>query len=398
MVCCLPLYTLFFCCMNDNMIKILSIFGTRPEAIKFAPVLLALSKDPRFKSCVVVTAQHRQMLDQVLKLFNITPDHDLNIMKKDQTLNHVLSAALEGLSSVIEMEKPDIILVQGDTTTAFAGAIAGYHARIPVGHIEAGLRTGDLYAPFPEEGNRQMISRIASLHFAPTERKRETLISEGVVPSSVSVTGNTGIDTLQWIVNENDNDAILNQAKGLFSPALLSVVESDAKILLVTGHRRENHGRGFEQIAEALKEIVNTHADVVVVYPVHPNPKVLEPMRVALGDTPRILLIDPLDYHPFVTLMKRSHIILTDSGGVQEEAPSVGKPVLVLREKTERPEAVAAGTALLVGTDKEMILAALNRLLDDADYYENFGKITNPFGDGKASGRIIEILNDFGHK
>lgn len=384
--------------MNDNMIKILSIFGTRPEAIKFAPVLLALSKDPRFKSCVVVTAQHRQMLDQVLKLFNITPDHDLNIMKKDQTLNHVLSAALEGLSSVIEMEKPDIILVQGDTTTAFAGAIAGYHARIPVGHIEAGLRTGDLYAPFPEEGNRQMISRIASLHFAPTERNRETLISEGVVPSSVFVTGNTGIDTLQWIVNENDNDAILNQAKGLFSPALLSVVESDAKILLVTGHRRENHGRGFEQIAEALKEIVNTHADVVVVYPVHPNPKVLEPMRVALGDTPRILLIDPLDYHPFVTLMKRSHIILTDSGGVQEEAPSVGKPVLVLREKTERPEAVAAGTALLVGTDKEMILAALNRLLDDADYYENFGKITNPFGDGKASGRIIEILNDFGHK
>lgn len=373
------------------MIKILSIFGTRPEAIKFAPLIHALEKDERFDSRVVVTGQHRAMLDQMLALFEITPHHDLDIMMKDQTLNDILANALLGLSAVIAKEQPDMILVQGDTTTALAGALAGYHARIPVGHVEAGLRTGDIYAPFPEEGNRMFIGRIAALHFSPTEANKKNLLREGIDTKQIHITGNTGLDALKWVVARNKVKGDIHKH---LPEVLHPVLASGQRILLVTGHRRENLGEGFAHIAEAFRKVVERYPDVAIVYPMHLNPKVQEPMRAALGNIERIHLIDPLEYHPFVSLMERAHIILTDSGGIQEEGPGLGKPVLVLREKTERPEAVTAGTARLVGTDQAKILAELDALLTDQDYYDKFAAIPNPFGDGKSAPRILDHIAD----
>ena len=377
------------------MKKILTIFGTRPEAIKMAPVIRELSRHPdRFESRVCVTAQHRQMLDQVLRLFDIRPDHDLDIMTPGQDLFAVTAHVLIGLKEVLEAERPDLVLVQGDTTTTMAASLAAFYLRIPVGHIEAGLRTGDKYAPFPEEINRRISSVAADLHFAPTEKARQNLLSEGIAPETTYVTGNTVIDALLATVEKIDREKLGPRiAADLVEnhPALAEVFP-DQRFILVTGHRRENFGQGFENICRALKEIANRYPEIAIVYPVHLNPNVQEPVRRILGDAPNIHLIEPLDYLPFVFLMSRSHLILTDSGGVQEEAPSLGKPVLVMRETTERPEAVEAGTVRLVGTDEEKILANVEELLTDDGAYREMARAINPYGDGKAAVRIRKVL------
>ena len=368
--------------------KTLCIFGTRPEAIKMAPLVLALAADERFEAKVCVTGQHREMLDQVLGLFSITPDYDLKIMKPGQDLTDVTTAILQGLKAVLNEFKPDIVLVHGDTATTFAASLAAYYQQIPVAHVEAGLRTGNLYSPWPEEGNRKLTGALAKLNFAPTETSRDNLLREGVRPASIVVTGNTVIDALLDVVKRLDLDShLLAQAS---APA--AFLNPGRKMILVTGHRRESFGDGFERICQALMEVAQQHPEVDIVYPVHLNPNVREPVNRLLNGINNIYLIAPLDYLPFVHMMTRAHIILTDSGGIQEEAPSLGKPVLVMRDTTERPEAVSAGTVKLVGTHTADIVRELNRLLVDTTAYRNMSYAHNPYGDGNACQRILEAL------
>jgi UDP-N-acetylglucosamine 2-epimerase (non-hydrolysing) len=372
--------------------RILSIFGTRPEAIKMAPVVRALAAHPEFESRICVTAQHRSMLDQVLGLFEIEPHHDLNIMSPGQDLFDVTSRVLLGLRGVIREESPDIVLVQGDTTTCFAGALASFYEGVSVAHVEAGLRTGNLRAPFPEEANRALVSRIAELHFAPTERSSRNLLAENIPPAQVIVTGNTVIDALLWVRERVAAypDSVWN---ALFGEALFARIRDPRReCVLITGHRRENFGRGFRDLCQAIRELAASHSEWDFIYPVHLNPKVRQPVNDTLVGLPNVHLIEPLDYAPFVWLMNECDLILTDSGGVQEEAPSLGKPVLVMREVTERPEAVEAGTVRLVGTDKAAIIAAVEHLLSDPDLYERMSRAHNPYGDGLAARRIVQAL------
>jgi UDP-N-acetylglucosamine 2-epimerase (non-hydrolysing) len=376
------------------MLKILAVFGTRPEAIKMAPVVNALRNRPDRFSCVVcVTAQHREMLDQVLGLFSIVPDHDLNLMRPGQGLYDLTAAVLKEFSAVLEKEKPGLVLVHGDTTTTMAATLAAYYARVPVGHVEAGLRTGNKYAPFPEEINRKVTGAIADLHFAPTNASRENLLREGVPEESIVVTGNTVIDALLSVADLLRADGALSKRIEAEFPFL----DPSRKLVLVTGHRRENFGEGFDRICHALAEIASLRPSAEILYPVHLNPNVQESVRRVLGAgrSRNIHLVGPVDYLPFVYLMMRSHLILTDSGGIQEEAPSLGKPVLVMRDTTERPEAVTAGTARLVGTDRDKIVAETVRLLDDAVAYRAMSTAHNPYGDGKAAPRIVEALEHF---
>ena len=373
--------------MNQRSKKVLVAFGTRPEAIKMAPVIKALAAAPAVEPIVVVTAQHRQMLDQVLDLFGITPDDDLNVMEPGQTLPGLFGKIVSGMSEVIGRHKPDLVLVHGDTSTTLASALAAFYNRTPVGHVEAGLRTGNLYAPWPEEGNRCMTAPLASLHFAPTATARDNLLREGVADGKILVTGNTVIDALLEVIGKIEASPELQASLSAQFPFL----EEGKRLILVTGHRRENFGGGFEQICLALKAIAD-RGDTQVVYPVHLNPNVQEPVNRILANPPGVTLIPPLDYLPFVYLMSRAYLIITDSGGVQEEAPSLGKPVLVMRDTTERPEAVEAGTVVLVGTDSRKIVAEANRLLDEPSAYEQFARAHNPYGDGQASRRIVERI------
>lgn len=370
-----------------GMLKILSVFGTRPEAIKMAPVVKALSRQPGFESKVCVTAQHRQMLDQVLTLFGIVPDFDLDLMQPGQDLTDITANVLSGMKRVLKEWRPDLILVHGDTTTTFAASLAAYYEKIPVGHVEAGLRTGNIYSPWPEEMNRRLTGAISARHFAPTERARQNLLAEGVSASQIHVTGNTVIDALLQVVERVSHDVSLKAEFAVQFPFL----DDSKKLILVTGHRRENFGDGFENICTALKTL-GQRSDVQIIYPVHLNPNVQEPVRRILSDCPQVQLIAPLDYLPFVYLMSRSYLIITDSGGVQEEAPSLGKPVLVMRDTTERPEAVEAGTVRLVGTDADRIVAEANELLDNDLMYQAMSQAHNPYGDGSAAIRIVEIL------
>jgi len=370
--------------------KVLSVFGTRPEAIKIAPVISALANLPQVDSRVCVTAQHRQMLDQVLELFEIKPEYDLNIMKPGQDLTDITSNILLTLRPILREFKPDLLLVHGDTTTTLASALAAYYEKITVGHVEAGLRTGNLYAPWPEEINRSIVGRIAQLHFAPTISAQENLLKEGVDPSKIFVTGNTVIDALLETVSKIEHNSKLNtELKGRFN-----FIDPNKKLITVTGHRRENFGDGFERICQALK-VLSERPDVQIVYPVHLNPSVQEPVKRILANSENVHLIEPLDYLPFVYLMSQSYLIITDSGGVQEEAPSLGKPVLVMRDTTERPEAVTAGTVKLVGTDKQKIIDEATALLDNEFAYNTMARAMNPYGDGKAAQRIQNIIQQF---
>lgn len=369
-------------------IKTLCVFGTRPEAIKMAPLALALAADTRFDARVCVTGQHREMLDQVLELFALVPEHDLNIMQPGQDLSDVTTAILQGMKAVLAEERPDIVLVHGDTATTLAATLAAYYQRIPVGHVEAGLRTGDLYAPWPEEGNRRLTGALAEWHFAPTEASRQNLLEEGVAPGRVWVTGNTVIDALLEVVARLEKDAELRAevARGF------DFLEAERKLILVTGHRRESFGDGFERICRALRDIAMAHPEAQILYPVHLNPRVREPVNRLLSGIDNVYLIEPLDYLPFVYLMNRSHLILTDSGGIQEEAPSLGKPVLVMRETTERPEAVRAGTVKLVGTEVARIVDEVGTLLTEPVAYRRMSHAHNPYGDGQACRRILDHL------
>jgi UDP-N-acetylglucosamine 2-epimerase (non-hydrolysing) len=371
-------------------VKVLTVFGTRPEAIKMAPLVHALAKDPYFDARVCVTAQHREMLDQVLHLFSIVPDYDLNIMKPGQGLTEITCRILEGLKPVLEDFEPDVVLVHGDTTTTVATSLAAFYQRIPVGHVEAGLRTGDLWSPWPEEANRTLTGHLASYHFAPTENSRANLLRENVADKRIFVTGNTVIDALISV-----RDSILaDEPRQRELASRYPFLRDDKKLILVTGHRRESFGQGFEHICEALVEIARQNQDVQIVYPVHLNPNVSEPVNRILGQVDNVTLIEPQDYLPFVWLMDRAWLILTDSGGIQEEAPSLGKPVLVMRETTERPEAIKAGTVRLVGTDSTRIVAEVSRLLHDEREYQIMSKAHNPYGDGKACARILHALKN----
>lgn len=368
------------------MIKVLLIFGTRPEAIKLAPVIYILRNMPAiFDTRVCVTAQHRQILDQVLDLFEIIPDYDLDIMTSGQSLTEVTQKAVTGVSKVIETERPDLILVQGDTTTTFCGALAAFYNRVKVGHIEAGLRTANKYSPFPEEINRRLTTQLTDYHFAPTELARKSLVNEGINEESTYVTGNTVIDSLLWIQTKI-------KEKQLSLPDGLEDALDGRRIVLVTGHRRESFGEGFKNICMAVREVADRFDDVLFVYPVHLNPNVQEPVNRLLGGHQRIHLVEPLTYAPFVWLMNRATIVLTDSGGVQEEAPSLGKPLLVMRETTERPEGIEAGNAFLVGTRKETIISHLCDLLEHQQKIEAMAKANNVYGDGQAAKRIVGIL------
>ncbi|GKX53598.1 non-hydrolyzing UDP-N-acetylglucosamine 2-epimerase [Budvicia aquatica] len=370
--------------------KVLTVFGTRPEAIKMAPLVHALAGDTYFESRVCVTAQHREMLDQVLKLFDIKPDYDLDIMRPGQGLTEITCRILEGLKPVLEDFKPDVVLVHGDTTTTLATSLAAFYQRIPVGHVEAGLRTGDIYSPWPEEGNRKLTGHLAMYHFSPTETSKQNLLTEAIPENRVFVTGNTVIDALFWVRNRIKNDSSLRNEMEQRYPFL----QQKKKVILVTGHRRESFGDGFERICGALADIARTHPEVQVVYPVHLNPNVREPVKRILSDIDNVILIDPQDYLPFVYLMDHSYLILTDSGGIQEEAPSLGKPVLVMRKTTERPEALAAGTVRLVGTDIALIMEEVSRLLTDENEYHLMSRAHNPYGDGKACQRILDALKN----
>jgi UDP-N-acetylglucosamine 2-epimerase (non-hydrolysing) len=370
------------------MKKILTVFGTRPEAIKMAPLVHALEADSRFDAKVCVTAQHREMLDQVLELFEIKPDFDLNIMTPGQTLNDVTTAILVGLKPILEEFKPDVVLVHGDTATTFAASLAAYYQQIKVGHVEAGLRTGNIYSPWPEEANRKLTSAITNYHFAPTSGSKMNLLKEGVSEDDITVTGNTVIDALFWVREKLKQDKSLSGALS----ATFDYLDPNKKLMLVTGHRRESFGGGFERICEALCQIASRHSEVQVLYPVHLNPNVQEPVNRLLKGLDNVFLIEPQQYLSFCYLMDRASIILTDSGGIQEEAPSLGKPVLVMRETTERPEAVDAGTVKLVGTDVELIVSQVDLLLTNSDEYQKMSKAHNPYGDGLACGRILEFL------
>jgi UDP-N-acetylglucosamine 2-epimerase (non-hydrolysing) len=364
--------------------KVLFVFGTRPEAIKLARVVHKLRERQTIQTTLCVTAQHREMLDQVLKIFDLSPDHDLNVMTPGQTLPEAAGRILMELEGVIAKAQPEMILVQGDTTTTFCGALAGFYANIPVAHVEAGLRTGDIRQPFPEEMNRLLVSKLSSLHLAATEAARDNLRREGVSDEDMFVTGNTGIDAVLYIRDQLERGALTAHKWDFLSP--------NKKLLLVTAHRRESFGSGFEKICLALRQLADHH-EVQIVYPVHMNPNVRKPVQDHLAGHPNIVLLEPLDYVDFVDLMRRAYIILTDSGGIQEEAPSLGKPVLVLREKTERPEAVDAGTSTLVGVDVEKIIGATARLLTDDEEYRRRARIHNPYGDGHASERIASIIH-----
>jgi UDP-N-acetylglucosamine 2-epimerase (non-hydrolysing) len=369
-----------------SRIRILTIIGTRPEAIKLAPVVLELeSRSDLFVSRVCVTAQHREMLDQPLAYFGIKPEYDLNIMSPGQTLAQITARAVEGLAEIVSREDPDVILVQGDTTTALCGALVGFYHQKKIGHVEAGLRTGNKYAPFPEEINRRLVGQIADLHFAPTEYARKALLREGIIESRVFVTGNTGIDALLWV--RERGYAIRPEL-----PEGLSESLEGHQVILVTGHRRENFGQGFENICHAIREVADAFQNVAFVYPVHFNPNVREPVNRILGGHSRIHLIEPLTYSAFVWLMDLATIVLTDSGGVQEEAPSLGKPVLVMRETTERPEGIATGNARLVGICKERIVNELIKLLRNPEERALMTAVSNPYGDGLAARRIVDIL------
>jgi UDP-N-acetylglucosamine 2-epimerase (non-hydrolysing) len=370
------------------MKKVLTVFGTRPEAIKMAPLALQLADDPRFDAKVCVTAQHREMLDQVLGLFELTPDYDLNLMKPGQDLTDVTTGILQGLKPVLQEFKPDVVLVHGDTATTFATTLAAYYQQIPVGHVEAGLRTNNIYSPWPEEGNRKLTGALANIHFAPTATSEANLLNEGVDAAGIHVTGNTVIDALFEVVRKLETNAELSAEMG----QKFDFLDADKRMVLVTGHRRESFGGGFERICQALADTAKAHPDVQVVYPVHLNPNVQEPVNRLLAGFDNIHLIEPQDYLPFVYLMNRAHIILTDSGGIQEEAPSLGKPVLVMRDTTERPEAVDAGTVKLVGTDVTTITTELNTLLTEPDAYDRMSRAHNPYGDGQACQRIRDVL------
>ncbi|OAT79778.1 non-hydrolyzing UDP-N-acetylglucosamine 2-epimerase [Desulfotomaculum copahuensis] len=366
------------------MLKILTIFGTRPEAIKMAPLIKELQNHPGCFDCrVAVTAQHRQMLDQVLDLFGIVPRHDLNIMQPGQSLFDITRRALAGLEQVLSAEQPDLVLVHGDTTTTFTGALAAFYRRIPVGHVEAGLRTGNKFSPFPEEINRHLTGVLADIHFAPTAAARANLLREGVAEKDIFVTGNTVIDALL---------ATVRREFAFTDPVLSNIDYARQRVLLVTTHRRENLGEPMREIYLALRQVVQDYPDVTVIFPVHKNPAVRQVVREVLGEAPRVHLIEPLDYQPFVNLMQRSYLVLTDSGGLQEEAPALGKPVLVLRDTTERPEAVEAGTVRLVGTVREAVLTETRRLLDDPVHYRRMAEAVNPYGDGQACRRIAAAI------
>lgn len=378
--------------MSTRNRRVLSVFGTRPEAIKMAPVVRALEQSPEFDSEVCVTAQHREMLDQVLELFAIRPRWDLDLMRSDQDLSDVTARVLLGVRDVLHDFEPDVVLVHGDTATTMATSLAAYYARIPVGHVEAGLRTRNIYSPWPEEINRQIAGRIARWHFAPTTRAETSLLQEAVPATAIHVTGNTVIDALHLAADMMDRDEQLRRRVESKITEMLTFSPSSGRYILVTGHRRENFGDGFEQICAALKEVAETHPDVHIVYPVHLNPNVQRPVLSILGAVPNIRLIDPLDYLPFVYLMRHSILVLTDSGGIQEEAPSFGKPVLVMRDTTERPEAVEAGTVRLVGVDRRRIVEEVNLLLTDPEHYREMSVSQNPYGDGTASERIVAVL------
>ncbi|WP_054014795.1 UDP-N-acetylglucosamine 2-epimerase (non-hydrolyzing) [Pseudoalteromonas sp. R3] len=369
-------------------IKILTIFGTRPEAIKMAPLVSSLEQDPRFESKVCVTAQHREMLDQVLGLFQITPDFDLNLMQAGQTLPELTSRILLELTPVLKEFRPDIVAVHGDTATTFSASLAAYYEQIPVAHIEAGLRTGDIYSPWPEEANRRLTGCLTRLHFAPTSKSKKNLLDENYPADCVYVTGNTVIDTLLDVKRKIEKDLSLQEELGGKFPFL----DKTKKLILVTGHRRENFGSGFESICRALAAIATEYPDVQIVYPVHLNPSVQEPVNRTLNGLDNVYLIEPQEYLPFVYLMNEAYLILTDSGGIQEEAPSLGKPVLVMRDTTERPEAVEAGTVELVGTDFDRITGAVSKLLNDTNAYKDMSLAHNPYGDGTASKQICDVL------
>ena len=368
-----------------NKLKIMPIFGTRPEAIKMAPVVRALKNNQNINTVVTVTAQHREMLDQVLDLFNIKPDYDLDIMKDNQTLSEITSRVLKKLEAVFIKERPDLILVHGDTSTTFVASLAAYYQQIRIGHVEAGLRTGDKYSPYPEEMNRHLTGVLADLHFAPTETARKNLLKENISADKITVTGNTVIDALLDTVKDNYQ----------FENQLLSGLDFDnKKIILLTAHRRENLGKPLEEIFKAVRDLVIRDDNIEVVYPVHLNPKVKDVAEKLLEDIDRVHLIEPLDYDPFANLMNKSYMIMTDSGGIQEEAPSLGKPVLVLRDKTERPEAVDAGTVMKVGTDYRVIYDVARDLISNKDLYNEMAAKNNPYGDGKAAGRIVEFIKE----
>lgn len=382
------------------MKKVMLVFGTRPEAIKMAPLVKEFQKYPEtFKTIVCVTGQHRQMLDQVLQLFEIVPDYDLNIMKQGQDLYDVTARVLTGMRDVLKEAQPDVVLVHGDTTTSTAAALAAFYQQIPVGHVEAGLRTHNIYSPWPEEMNRQITGRIATYNFAPTPLSKSNLLREAVSEESIAVTGNTVIDALYWVVNKvKENKALDNELKNLLAIAGYDVTRLDSgkKLVLVTGHRRENFGDGFINMCTAIRDLTQKYPDVDFVYPMHLNPNVRKPIHEVFGEDlsnlGNMFFIEPLEYLSFVYLMEKSNIVLTDSGGIQEEAPGLGKPVLVMRDTTERPEALEAGTVKLVGTDYDKIVNEVSLLLDDQAHYDAMSKAVNPYGDGLACGRIVETL------
>ena len=373
------------------------VFGTRPEAIKMAPLVKELQGRKEFETIVCVTAQHRQMLDQVLNLFEITPDYDLNIMKAGQDLYDVTSRVLTGMRDVFAQVVPDVVLVHGDTTTSTAAALAAFYKQIPVGHVEAGLRTHNIYSPWPEEMNRQITGRIAAYNFAPTPLSRKNLLLENVSEESIFVTGNTVIDALHWVTKKlKSSDTMQSELSDFLRGAGYDVnrLANGRKLVLITGHRRENFGDGFISMCSAIRNLNEKYPDVDFVYPMHLNPNVRKPIAEVFGEVPpaNMFFIEPLDYLPFVFLMEKSNLVLTDSGGIQEEAPGLGKPVLVMRDTTERPEALEAGTVKLVGTDYDKIVNEVSRLLDDKNYYESMSKAVNPYGDGMACPRILEAL------
>jgi len=375
-------------------VRVLVVFGTRPEAIKMAPLVKALQDSDYFEIRLAVTAQHREMLDQVLSLFSLEADYDLNVMTPGQDLYDVTSKVLLGLRDVLSDFKPDAVLVHGDTATTFAATLAAFYQQIPVGHVEAGLRTRNLYSPWPEEANRQLTSRLAQWHFAPTDLNKKALLTEGVPENRILVTGNTVIDSLQWVVQKiGDTPSLLKQIHEALFVAGLNLEPAREHFVLVTGHRRENFGSGFENICGALRALAEANPETHFIYPVHLNPNVLRPVKALLGGLSNVHLIEPLGYEPFVYLLQHAHLVLTDSGGVQEEAPGLGKPVLVMRDTTERPEAVDAGTVRLVGTDINVIRDAVQELLDDVAVYQSMSRAHNPYGDGKACGRILQFLN-----
>lgn len=381
------------------MKKIMLVFGTRPEAIKMAPLVKEFQKHPKqFKTIVCVTGQHREMLDQVLHLFEIKPDFDLNIMQQGQDLYDVTTRVLLGMRDVLNEVCPDVVLVHGDTTTSTAAALAAFYQQIAVGHVEAGLRTHNVYSPWPEEMNRQITGRIATYHFSPTPLSKQNLLDEGIKEEMISVTGNTVIDALYMVVNKIKNDQNINQElQSLLKKSGYDVdrLNGSRRLVLITGHRRENFGDGFIQMCSAIKSLTDKYPEVDFVYPMHLNPNVRKPIKEVFGDEnaiPNMFFIEPLEYLPFVFLMEKSDVVLTDSGGIQEEAPGLGKPVLVMRDTTERPEALDAGTVKLVGTNYDKIVSEVSMLLDDQEYYDKMSKAVNPYGDGLACGRILEWL------